>query len=201
MERQKGGQRGQNDRPREITGNVDPHHSTDRAACSPIGVFEIGEDLHAAPLIGLALNRSRHVTGRALEQTNAEALLQGLHRGGRDGARYAQICGGGGLLQWEFERDGRAFKVRPGGPLIVNEEALAGAAVRAGAGLGYMMEHDIADEVADGRLVQVLDDWCPHYPGCHLYYPSRQVTPALRALIDALRWSGPLSPAPSREGV
>jgi DNA-binding transcriptional LysR family regulator len=73
--------------------------------------------------------------------------------------------------------------------LIVNDEVLAGAAVRAGAGLGYMLEHDVADEIADGRLVQVLDGWCAPFPGCHLYYPSRQVPPTLRALIDALRWT------------
>lgn len=101
-----------------------------------------------------------------------------------------RLIGGGGLLPWEFERGGEALRVRPGGQLIVNDEALAGAAVRAGAGLGYMMEHDVADEIADGRLVQVLGDWCAPYAGCCLYYPSRQVTPALRALIDALRWPG-----------
>lgn len=100
---------------------------------------------------------------------------------------YRQL-GGGGLLPWEFEERGRDIKVRVGGRLIVNEETLAAAAVRAGAGLGYMMEHDVADEVADGRLIQVLDSWCPTYPGCCLYYPSRHVTPTLRVLIDALRW-------------
>lgn len=99
-----------------------------------------------------------------------------------------RLVGGGGLLPWEFEQGGRELKVRPGGPLIANDEVLAGAAVRAGAGLGYTMEHDVAAEIADGRLVRVLDGWCPRYPGCHLFYPSRQVTPALRALIDALRW-------------
>ncbi|QAY75637.1 LysR family transcriptional regulator [Sphingosinicella sp. BN140058] len=99
-----------------------------------------------------------------------------------------RLIGGGGLLPWEFERDGSELKMRLGGPLIVNDEVLAGAAVRAGAGLGYMMEHDVAEEIADGRLVQVLAEWCPFYPGCHLYYPSRQVPPALRALIEALRW-------------
>ena len=60
--------------------------------------------------------------------------------------------------------------------------------VRAGAGLGYMLESDVAADLASGRLVQVLDAWCPPFPGCHLYYPSRQVPPALRALTDALRW-------------
>jgi DNA-binding transcriptional LysR family regulator len=100
-----------------------------------------------------------------------------------------RLLGGGGLLPWEFERNGRDVRFRPGGQLIVNDELLAAAAVRAGAGLGYMLEHDVADEIADGRLIQVLDPWCPTFPGCYLYYPSRQVTPALRALIDRLRWT------------
>ena len=99
-----------------------------------------------------------------------------------------RLIGGGGLLPWEFQRDGEEAKMRPNGQLIVNDETLAAATVRSGAGLGYMMEHDVADEIADGRLVQALAAWCPVYPGCFLYYPSRQVTPALRALIDALRW-------------
>lgn len=99
-----------------------------------------------------------------------------------------RLMGGGGLLPWEFARDGREVKIRANGQLIVNDEALAAATVRAGAGLGYMIEHDVAAEIADGRLIQVLADWCPEFPGCHLYYPSRQVTPALRALIETLRW-------------
>lgn len=98
-----------------------------------------------------------------------------------------RLLGGGGLLPWEFEEAGRDFRLRVSGQLIVNDEVLAAAAVRAGAGLGYMMEHDVADEIADGRLIQVLAPWCPSYPGCRLYYPDRRVTPALRALISALR--------------
>jgi DNA-binding transcriptional LysR family regulator len=106
---------------------------------------------------------------------------------------YQHVCvnyrllGGGGLLPWEFEEAGRNLRMRVSGQLIVNDEVLAAAAVRAGAGLGYMMEHDVADEIADGRLLQVLAPWCTTYPGCCLYYPDRRVTPALRALISALR--------------
>jgi DNA-binding transcriptional LysR family regulator len=93
----------------------------------------------------------------------------------------------GGLLPWEFEKDGKEIKIRTSGPLIVNDGELPAAAVRAGVGLGYMMEHDVADEIASGALVQVLDDWCPPFPGFHLYHPSRrQSPPALRALIAAL---------------
>jgi len=93
----------------------------------------------------------------------------------------------GGLLPWEFEKDGREIKIRATGPLVVNDGELPAAAVRAGVGLGYLMEHDVADEIASGALVQVLADWCPPFPGFHLYHPSRrQSPPALRALIAAL---------------
>lgn len=100
-----------------------------------------------------------------------------------------RLVGGGGLLPWEFGQDGREVRFRAAGQLIVNDEVVSAAATRAGAGLGYMLEHDVAAEIADGRLIQVLDEWCPPFPGCHLFYPSRHVTPALRALIDALRWT------------
>lgn len=94
----------------------------------------------------------------------------------------------GGLLPWEFEKDGKQMKVRTRGPLIANDGEMPAAAVRAGVGLGYMMEQDVADEIASGALVQVLADWCPRFPGFHLYHPSRrQSPPALRALIAALR--------------
>ncbi|UYW26287.1 LysR family transcriptional regulator [Methylorubrum extorquens] len=101
-----------------------------------------------------------------------------------------RLVGGGGLLPWEFAREGREVRVRANGQLIANDGNLAAAAVRAGAGLGYMLEDEVADDIAAGRLVQVLDPWCPPFPGCHLYYPDRQVTPAMRSLIDALRWQG-----------
>jgi len=94
----------------------------------------------------------------------------------------------GGTLPWEFRHEGKDIKIRPSGPLISNDGALAAAAVRAGVGLGYIMEQEVADDLASGRLVQVLDQWCPSFPGCHLYHSSRrQSPPALRALIEALR--------------
>ncbi|MEL1264462.1 LysR substrate-binding domain-containing protein [Pseudoxanthomonas putridarboris] len=99
-----------------------------------------------------------------------------------------RLVGGGGLRPWTFLRNGREITVRAKGQLIVNDGLLAAAAVRAGAGLGGLMEHEVAEEVAQGRLVKVLDDWCPSFPGCHLYYPNRQITPALKALIETLRW-------------
>ena len=94
----------------------------------------------------------------------------------------------GGLLPWEFQRGDKEIKIRTRGPLVANDGDLPAAAVRAGAGLGYIMEHDVAEDIASGKLVQVLADWCPRFPGFHLYHPSRrQSPPALRALIAALK--------------
>jgi DNA-binding transcriptional LysR family regulator len=96
----------------------------------------------------------------------------------------------GGLLPWEFQRGDKDIKIRTRGPLVANDGDLPAAAVRAGAGLGYIMEHDVAEDIASGKLVQVLADWCPRFPGFHLYHPSRrQSPPALRALIAALKTS------------
>ena len=106
-----------------------------------------------------------------------------------------RFLGSGALIPWEFERDGKEVRARPNGRLVVNDDELAVATVIAGSGLGYMLEEQALPHLATGRLVQVLDDWCAPFPGLHLYYPSRQVTPALRALIDALRWKTPQSPS------
>ncbi len=75
-----------------------------------------------------------------------------------------RLVGRGGLLPWEFARDSREVRVRASGQLIVNDGNLAAAAVRAAAGLGYMLEDEFADDIAAGRLVQVLDSWCPPFP-------------------------------------
>ncbi|MFN4208611.1 MAG: LysR family transcriptional regulator [Agrobacterium albertimagni] len=94
----------------------------------------------------------------------------------------------GAIMPWDLEEDGREFNIRPNCQFIANDGALMAAAVRSGAALGYMMEEEVADEIADGRLIQVLDAWCVPFPGLHLYHPSRrQSPPALRALITALR--------------
>jgi DNA-binding transcriptional LysR family regulator len=95
----------------------------------------------------------------------------------------------GGLYAWEFEKGGRELKVRVEGQLIFNNTALVCGAVLAGHGLAFIPEDTTADAVADGRLVRVLDDWTPPFPGYHLYYPSRrQQSPAFALLVEALRY-------------
>ncbi|WP_207462814.1 LysR family transcriptional regulator [Azospirillum sp. SYSU D00513] len=94
----------------------------------------------------------------------------------------------GGLYAWEFEKDGREINVRVEGAMIVNDIRLARQAAVNGLGLCYLPEDYVQPLVGEGRLVRVLADWCPRFPGYHLYYPSRrQPTPAFALLIEALR--------------
>lgn len=95
----------------------------------------------------------------------------------------------GGLYAWEFERDGRALNVRVEGPLIVNDTAIALRAALDGLAIGYLPEDFVLAAVEEGTLVRVLEDWCPPFPGYHLYYPSRrQHSPAFALLVEALRY-------------
>jgi len=95
----------------------------------------------------------------------------------------------GGIYAWEFEKRGRAMKVRVDGQLVFNTSALRLNAVLAGLGLAYLPEDQVKREIADGRLIRVLADWCAPFSGYHLYYPSRrQPTPAFAVLADALRY-------------
>ncbi len=97
----------------------------------------------------------------------------------------------GALLPWEFEHEGRTLRVEVTGPLIVDEVLVQHRAVLDGAGLAYVLEHHVAEDLASGALETVLDAWCPPFPGFHLYYPSRrQISPALRAFIDHMRVRG-----------
>jgi DNA-binding transcriptional LysR family regulator len=97
----------------------------------------------------------------------------------------------GGIYAWEFEKRGRAIKVRVDGQLVFNSTALRIKAASAGLGLAYVAEDQVQAQLARGQLVQVLDDWCAPFPGYHLYYPSRrQSSPAFALLVDALRYRG-----------
>jgi DNA-binding transcriptional LysR family regulator len=95
----------------------------------------------------------------------------------------------GGLYAWEFERKGRALSIRVEGNFVANDSDLTLDGTLGGLGLAPVLDYQAADHIAAGRLLRVLDDWCPPFAGFHLYYPSRrQITPALAALVEALRY-------------
>ncbi len=98
-----------------------------------------------------------------------------------DGARYA----------WEFARGKETVELEVSGPLVADDTALMLRAALDGVGLAFVFEELAADHLASGRLVRLLEDWCPARPRFFLYYPGRrQVSPAVRAFIDAVRDTG-----------
>jgi DNA-binding transcriptional LysR family regulator len=95
----------------------------------------------------------------------------------------------GGLYAWEFEKDGRPLRVRVDGQVTFNTVGMLTEAAVAGFGIAYLPEDTAQARIASGELVQVLDEWCPHFDGFHLYYPSRrQNSAAFQIIVDALRY-------------
>jgi DNA-binding transcriptional LysR family regulator len=91
----------------------------------------------------------------------------------------------GSIFVWRFEKGGREVTIAPEGPLTVNDPHMGLRAGLDGIGLVRLVEDYVRPAMDDGRLVPVLEDWCPRLPSWFLYYPSRRQMPsALRAFLD-----------------
>lgn len=89
---------------------------------------------------------------------------------------------------WEFAKGGEEVRVAVRGALVLNDRELAADAALRGLGIALWVEHRICDWIADGRIVALLEDWCPPYPGFYAYYyRDRHMSSATRALVSALR--------------
>lgn len=89
---------------------------------------------------------------------------------------------------WHFKKKERELKVRVDGAIAFNSISMAKDAALAGFGLAYLPEDEVTTCLETGRLIRVLADWCPPFPGYHLYYPSRrQQTPAFALFVEALK--------------
>lgn len=98
----------------------------------------------------------------------------------------------GKLFRWEFARHGQELAVDVPGRLTLDHLALMLDATVQGLGLAYVPEREARPFLDDGRLVTVLEDWCPAFPGLFLYYPGHRHVPAgLRAFVDVLRQVAP----------
>jgi DNA-binding transcriptional LysR family regulator len=97
----------------------------------------------------------------------------------------------GGLYVWEFERRGRRVNVRVEGQATFNSTPHLVLAALDGLGIAFLPEDEFAPHIDEGRLVRMLQDWCPPFSGYHLYYPSRQQhSPAFSLVVDALHQRG-----------
>jgi DNA-binding transcriptional LysR family regulator len=95
----------------------------------------------------------------------------------------------GGLYDWEFAKDGEHLQAQVLGQAVFNTTPQVMTAVLEGFGLAYVPEDLAQPHVEAGRLVPVLQEWWPTFPGYHLYYPSRrQPSPAFALMVDTLRY-------------
>lgn len=94
----------------------------------------------------------------------------------------------GALYRWQFEKDGQTVQMDVRGPITLDEASLARIAALESVGIGFFMEADVHDDIAVGRLVQVLKDWTPPLAPLSLYYPSRRnPTAAFKAFVGLAR--------------
>lgn len=95
----------------------------------------------------------------------------------------------GGLYAWEFEKEGQVVNMRVSGQTTFNNTFLMLQAALDGMGLAYVPHDLVQTHIEHGRLVPILENWWPVFPGYHLYYANRrQISPALTLVIEALRY-------------
>lgn len=94
----------------------------------------------------------------------------------------------GAVFRWEFEKRGEELAIDVKGSLTLTSHTLRVEAALAGLGLAYVNDSAVARHLAARRLIRVLEDWTPPFPGLRLFYPGHRHAPAgLRAFIAVLR--------------
>jgi DNA-binding transcriptional LysR family regulator len=100
-----------------------------------------------------------------------------------------RLASSGGVYAWELQHEGRTMEVKVRGQFIFNGVYQMLNAALEGCGLAFLTDDLLLEHVREGRLVSVMQDWCPHFPGLHAYYPSRRHSSrALALVIDAIRY-------------
>lgn len=102
-----------------------------------------------------------------------------------------RLASSGGTYAWELKHDGRDMNARVRGRYTFNGVYQMVNAALSGCGLAFVSDDLAAHHVHAGRLVSVMPDWCPRFPGLHAYYPSRRHSSrSLAVIIDAIRHKG-----------
>lgn len=94
----------------------------------------------------------------------------------------------GSLYDWTFWQDGKPIKHKPQGQWALSDSYMEAAAARLGVGVAYVPEELVSDDLASGKLLRVLKPYSQRLSGFFLYYPHRNVSPALRMVVDTLRY-------------
>lgn len=93
----------------------------------------------------------------------------------------------GSIYQWEFWENDKLVLHKPKGQWIFSDSYMEVAAARMGLGLAYVPKELVTEDLDRGNLIQVLKSYSHHYEGLFLYYPHRNVSPALRVVVDTLK--------------
>lgn len=96
----------------------------------------------------------------------------------------------GSIYRWEFEKRGEQVVIDVAGTITLDNHIVMHDALLKGAGLGYINEWTVHEDIEQGRLIRVLEDWTPPFPGLSVFYPShRHASAGLRAFIAFVRES------------
>ncbi len=93
----------------------------------------------------------------------------------------------GSIYPWPFHQNGQTFKHIPQGQWAFADSYMETEAARRGLGVAYVPLDLVADDIASGRLIRVLPTYSDRLPALYLYYPHRNISPALKAVADTLR--------------
>jgi DNA-binding transcriptional LysR family regulator len=94
----------------------------------------------------------------------------------------------GVVHRWVFERHGEVIRLDPPGRLTLSGRPAGLRAARAGIGLARVTERSAREDIAAGRLIRLLPEWIPPFPGFCLYYPRQRLpSPAFKAFLDYFR--------------
>ncbi|MBU9861364.1 LysR family transcriptional regulator [Rahnella aceris] len=94
----------------------------------------------------------------------------------------------GKRYRWEFHKRGQEVAVDVPGNLTLDNTQLMIEAAQDGLGIAYVPEDYAQVALKEGRLIAVLEEWCPPIPGLFLYFAGNRHVPAsLRALIEMVR--------------
>jgi DNA-binding transcriptional LysR family regulator len=88
---------------------------------------------------------------------------------------------------WQFRRGNEEVAIRPTGPLSTDSGEAMLPALRAGLGITRLPDFIVEQDLADGTLVELLNDWQETDMALHLLTPPGTLRPArVEALIDFL---------------
>lgn len=148
--------------------------STEPAALVTRKLGEVSQCLVAAPALLAGRPKPEAPTDLAALASIDFGLADAEHPGGRH--------------EWRLERKEGLVAVVPHRPRLVTDDLFAlRAAALAGIGVAQLPSLMVGDDVAHGRLVELLSGWHPRNEAVHAIFPSRRgLVPALRLLLDFL---------------